>query len=481
MNKWWSGLLEMLSGKSSQSITGSDRPVYLEAIVAIMARPEWRIPHMPPSSTSTPTAAQPSNSTSRSTTSVESSGSEFLVESIHHNIRNVFSQNLLSQLAYVIDRMSLRHAPASLVSFGGKTCAYAFFFCPEIPDMLVRLWGPSPNCLRRVIFDLGSDENPLLRRKKSEEVSSHFPRAVQSLRFLSHAATTRQLRRKAVPPLGALNVNWFGPWLSRWSGRETDLFFVFVKSFYILVSDFLPAGSMKSDRLYVPGVVHVHSQLLTVLESTLNKQSSPQPVENAPNRTASVTFDDFIDGDANATAMPLGAANSLRAMSDNRLVMLLKEVIADNSMRPGTKQMLVESLCAIVKVAARKTSLFDHNACFILCDFVEELITIIPPYCETTNQPDLLDWDFWLDVCKQMLESNNYLTEVRVFSFIYSTWDVIIVNDARKEQLCLGLLLEDSIFHRYFSHWNSMVRAYFQRLLCWRLARFFKEPLPLNK
>jgi hypothetical protein len=34
LNKWWIGMLEMLNGKNNQSISGTDRPVFLDEILA---------------------------------------------------------------------------------------------------------------------------------------------------------------------------------------------------------------------------------------------------------------------------------------------------------------------------------------------------------------------------------------------------------------------------------------------------------------
>lgn len=479
LNKWWTGLLETLGGRSSQSITGVDRPVYLEAIIAIMMRPEWRIPTSPISPGASPT--QNSNFTQKSNTSLESTGSDFLVDSIHHNIRNILSQNLLSQLAYSIDKMSTRHTPASLVSFAGKTCAYAFFFCRDVADILVRLWTPSSDSLRRIISQYSTAGSPASKRAISEHIASHFPAAVRSLSFTSHPGLVRNLRRNVSVPLAALNINWFGPWVSRWCGRDTDLFFVFVKHFHIFVSEFLPPGTDSSKRVYVPGLVSVHTQMLAVLESTLSKQSNPQVPENLYGPT-STTFEDLIDGpDATATGFPLGTTNSLRIMSENRLILILKNVLLDKSVSTDTRQLFLEAFCAILKLAARKTSLFDNGPCFVLCDFVEELIPIIPAYCQLTGQPDTLDWDFWFEVCTQMLKSNNIVTEVRAFAFIFAAWDAINRDARRKEQLCLGMLLREEVFYEYFGHWSPMVRAYFQRLLCWRVARLNDDPSPLDK
>ncbi|PGH18073.1 hypothetical protein AJ79_00700 [Helicocarpus griseus UAMH5409] len=480
LNKWWTGLLEVLNGRNSQSLSGVDRPVFLEAIVGIMTRPEWRIPTLPISSPTTPTNNNAS-SVSRSNTSLESTGTDFLVESIHHNIRNIFAQNLLSQIAYCVDKLSMRQTPASLVTFSGKTCAYAFFFCPGIADILVRLWNTIPDTLRRILGAFDVDRSARARAGTSEYILSYFPASLRSLSFTSHAGIVRCLRRRASPPLGAIKVNWSGPWISRWSGRDTDLFFVFVKQFHVLVAGFLPRECERSKYVFVPGLVSVHAQILTVLEHTLNKQSAPQSADNTLTTAASTTFDDFIDGaDASASAIPLGTANSLRVMSENRLILLLRDIVTDRSLSLTTKQSFIENFCAILKVATKKISLFDHNACFVLFDFVEELVSVIPPYCETTRQPDLLDWDFWLEVCKKMMESNNSLTEVRVFAFIYTTWDVINRVDERKEALCLAMLLDERYFYKYFNHWGPMVRAYFQRLLCWRLARYEGKPSPLD-
>lgn len=471
LNKWWKALLDILNSRNGQTLTGIDRPVYLEAIVSIMDRPEWRVPNSPRSSPATPTVLK-SDLSRKSNTSLESDGSDFLIDSIHHNVRNTFNQNLLSQLSYAIDRLSVRHTPASLVSFCGKTCAYAFFFCPQVADVLVRLWSIPPGTLRRVVNEFDAVHTPAVRTAISDEVSAHFPLGVRSLCFSTHSSLVRYLRRNVPVPLAASRINWFGPWTSRWAGRDTDLLFIFFKHYYILVSECLPADTHQSKRVYIPGLVPVHAQLLTVLENTLNKQNGLQSSDSLQN-TTSVTFDDLIDtADATATSLPLRTTNPLRLMSESRLILILRDILGDTSLQPSIKQMYMESFCSILKLSARKISLYDNSACFSLCDFVEELIAVVSPYCRTTDQPDALDWDFWLDVCDQMMKSNNALTEVRAFSFIFTTWEEITQDIRRKNRLCLEMLLHEKLFYRYFAHWSPMVRAYFHRLICWRLARY---------
>ncbi|KAJ6138372.1 hypothetical protein N7471_004858 [Penicillium samsonianum] len=482
LNKWWIGMLEMLNGKHNQSISGTDRPVFLEAIVGIMARPEWRTPFPMAQNGSGPTDSLKYASTSVSETSdgSGSSGSDFLVESIHHNIRNIFIQNLLSQMAFVVERMSMRHAPASLVAFCGKVCAYAFFFCPGVPEILVRLWSTPPNMFRRILSESAGSRTGNMRAY-TQELALCFPPALRPLAFHSQAPLLRYLRQKAELPLNTTPINWNRPWVARWAGRDTDLFFVFVKYIHILYAEYLPPGTEKAKRILAPGLLIVHAQLLFVLEDTIYKQSAQQGSDN-PHTAAAITFDDFIESpDASASTQHLRSGNNThRSMAENRLIILLRDLLSESSVEPNRARLLfAESFCGIIKAAAQKTSLFDHNACFLLCDFLEEVIPIITRYAQSI-ETELFDWGFWLDVCRQMMQSHNSLTEVRVFSFLFCIWGTWTATEERKASICLDFLLHEPIFYHYFNHWSPMVRAYFHRLLCWRVGRFNTEPSSLD-
>ena len=469
LNKWWTGLLEMLNGRNNQSISGTDRPTFLEGVAGVMVRPEWRIP---PYSSPIQRLGMP---TSTSTTSLESGGSDFLTESVHHNVRNIFVQNLLSQMAFVVDKMSMRSAPASLVAFCGKACAYAFFFCPGVADILVRLWHLSADSLRRILTELGVPRGSKLRAM-SVDVALHFPPALRSLGITSHAALVKYLHHKMPLPLGAAYIRWYGPWISRWSGRDSDLFFVFTKHFHLLVAEIEPGSFEKRRRACVPGLVPVHAQILTVLETKLYRQSGQQQGD----MYASSALDDLDSTDAAAT-LPLRTANAARSMAENRLIMLLRDLLAESDPdHQGLRELYAESFGDIVKAATRKISLYNHDACFVLCDFMEEALAIMSRYHRGLSETDILDWAFWLQVCRQMMDSYNTLTEVRLLAFVYSTWNILITNEDRRRELCLDWLLQPSFFERHFNHWCPMVRAYYLRLLCWRIARYDGDATELD-
>ncbi|GAM91437.1 hypothetical protein ANO11243_094870 [Dothideomycetidae sp. 11243] len=470
LNKWWAGLLELLHGRHNQSMSGTDRPTILDALSGVMERPEWR----PAPSVFCPLARRHGDShdgRKKSTTSLASVGSEFLTESVLHNVRNLFIQNLNAQLAFVVEKMSLRNASASLISFCGKALAWAFYFCPRVGDLLVREWTINAESMKRVlnVYGVGKFEN---LKAMSDETSSNFPPAVRSLAFTSLSKMVRSLREPAeLPPMTA-GLEMYGFWRDRWLGRESDLLYVFVKHYFILTNDYLPADLGKKQRIVSPGMLLVQAQILNNLDSTINRDvGSSQDVSGNP----SPTFDDFLGGpDAVVSSMPMLPPNATRIMSENRLIMLIRDFLSDRvADHTAARHLFASTFCDLLSASARGTSSFNHAACYTLCDFLDEALIILTRYEQSLTCPGpVIDSAFWLDVFRKMLSSHNTVTEIRVFAFLYTSWNHLCSDRSRKEQLCLGLLLSDDLFDATFTHWCPMVRAYFMRLVCWRLGRY---------
>ena len=473
LNRWWTGLMDMLQGRNNQSISGTDRPIILDAIANIMERAEWRSYGTPfcPLDDRVPPVQTPRN---KSSTSLLSESSDFLAESVYHNVRNTFVQNLVAQMILVVDKMSLRNASASLVSFCGKACAYAFFFCPGIADVLVRLWDIPASFLRRVAeLEDEVKAEPLLK-EQSERVASAFPPCIQQLAHVSVPKTMRALRKPTPVPIGTATVDWHGFWVNRWLGRESELFYVFVKHYYILLSDYLPSNISCSEKLCAPGVALVHAQLLANLDSTIHRQTASTQIDGNAG-ASTITFDDVLsDPDASATPLPLPPSNATRLMAENRLIMLIRDFLSERSAHYlAARHIFAQSFNDILRAAAQKTSLFDHKACYTLCDFLEEAFFIIVRYDGMSHVDDsVLDWPFWQDVFQKMVASQNTMTEIRLYALLYSSWTSITSDAERQKMLCLDFLLEPSFFQGRFNHWCPMVRAYYMRLLCWRIARF---------
>ncbi|KAK3046497.1 hypothetical protein LTR09_012023 [Extremus antarcticus] len=478
LNKWWTGLIEMLHGRNNQSISGTDRPAILDGIAGIMERPEWRLSPSPfcPLNQRSKAPPTPRN---QSSTSVLSNSSDFLADSVHHNVRNIFIQNLSAQMAFVVDKMSLRNASASLVTFCGKACAYAFVFVPGMADVLGRLWELQMDVLRRVLDgnDIGKFDS---LTGVAQGIVSSYPPALQQLGFTSLMKYMRKLRTPPPLPLGTANVQWWGHWLERWSGRESDLFYVFVKYFHILATDFLPTDASKQERMCAPGFLLVHAQVLTNLDATIHRdtsRSTPDPTTSA----SSPTFDDVLtDPDAVASALPLAPNNATRLMAENRLIMLIRDFLSERAAEhPIARRVFAESFNVLLQTAARGTSMYNHFACYTLLDFLEEALHLLIRFEKMEgSKMSLIDLDFWMLVWRKMIESHNTMTEVRLYAFLYTVWNTVICELGWKHEVCNDLLLDRQIFESRFNHWCPMVRAYFMRLLCWRVGRYDGEPAP---
>lgn len=467
----------MLHGRNNQSISGTDRPTVLDGVSGIMDRPEWRSPPSPLCPVSRRhTGTEPPRR--KSASSLASESVDFLAESVHHNVRNMFIQNLNSQMAFVVDKMSLRNASASLVTFCGKATAYAFFFCPGIAEVLVRLWDTPTDTLRRVLSENGIGKFEKLG-ETSARIVAVFPPCLQQLAFFSLAKTLKHLRTQTPLPLGTANIQWYGFWLERWLGRESDLFYAFVKNFHILVTDYLPADASKKERICVPGLLLVHAQILVNLDSTMHREASQ--AQGDPSTSPATTFDDVLaDPDAIASTLPLPPTNAVRVMAENRLIMLIRDFLSERSTEhPDARQLFAESFNGLLQACARGISVYNHGACYTLCDFLEEALLILVRYEHVnTSSGSLIDSQFWQDVCKKMISSQNTMTEIRLCAFLYTIWSTVTTESGRKSEICLGLLLDEDVFERTFCHWCPMVRAYYMRLLCWRVGRFDGEASP---
>lgn len=502
LHKWWNGLLELLEGtgpkKESglpattfasiqakdaphglQPVSGVDRPGLLELITNIMMRPEWRMctPGFRPLKQRVSQEVVRGRAKAREST-------DFIVESAEHNVRTMFVSNLLVQMGIVVDKMSSRHAPASLVTFCGKACAYAFFFVPGIAEVLVRLWGLTPDLLRRIADNFG-----LPRRSKgdSEDIVALFPPTMSKLGWTSVKMMTDNLRLTTKLSLIAAKIHWHGPWVSRWRGADSDLFFIFTKYYYILMEDFIPVDLALVGKARAPGFALIHAQLLSVLDSTIHHRQAA-----FDNMMGPQIMDTTNGTDAMAAALAqLPPNNLLRGMDENRLIVLLKDMLAKGSVGGLTataRDTFASSFMLVLKAATQKTPAFRQAPILVLIDFFSEVLLVLDAYTGYTDSEgkarqmtDHVDWNFWLDVFHKILfESNSTMSEIRILSLLFSAWDILTADSARKSKFCIGWLLSEPVFDKFFNNYTPMVRAYFMRLLCWRVCRDQGNPSELD-
>ncbi|KAL6878578.1 DUF1765 domain-containing protein [Trichoderma novae-zelandiae] len=467
LNKWWAAVLDMLEVQHQQPVPGLDRQLLFETATTIMMRLEWRQTtpcFLPLADRSPQDRPRPRSSTNSSNSSQTSNQSALLAESAEHNIRTMFVSNLVRQMAFVVEKMSLRHVPPSLIEFAGKTCAYAFFFAPGVSDILVRLWGLTPDLIRRVSESMGLGRN--CDESVDGRVVASFPPKLSSLAWSSPRALWATLKRIPKMPLLVARVPWTGPWVMRWKGRDTDLLFIFCRYFHLLSDQFMPEGLSLTEKAQSPAFVLVHAQLLSILDGTIHRQAALEPPQG------SLLANSARGAEAAAIQMPMPSNNMMKSMAENRLVVLLKDVLADGTVEyAGARHTFAEAFSALLKAAASRTSRYNSTACSTLCDLLEEVL-LIYHRAETDERPTCyVDWPFWIDVCKMALSSLNTLSEIRMISFVFTVWDAITKDPEQKLLVCRDWLLTEETFNSFFNNWCPMVRAYYMRLLCWRICR----------
>jgi hypothetical protein len=479
LSKWWTTLLGMLRELQHDRMSSHERPIVLEAITGIMERAEWRLAMRDGEQRRRGSAdeqrrrALGMSGTNGSTTSLTSSMTS---GPVMENVSVLFVHHLYEQMAVVVDKMGQRTAPASLVSFCGQACAYAYFFCPGMADILVRLWGVHPTRLKRVLKAFGHN-SPFRFPSEAEAMIESLPATLHSLSFKSLKEAVAKLRQACPMPDIVSQIGWHGYWLKRWSGKDSDLFYAFVKRFHRLLGEFVPKKAAKNKWLCAPGVLPVYAQMLANLDMTIHRQASgrsesPNKTEDGQREPPPTTFDDVLGANASADVFGAASINATRIMADQRLVTLLSDVLPIRPPPfPHSAYMFAEGFCELLKATASQTSAHDQAACYTLCDFLQEALVILGKFEAHAFTTPLVDWDFWMECFTRMARSDTTLTQIRLFALLYTIWPMIAAHSRWKEHLCMNVLLDPAYFESHFGHYCALVRTYYQRLLCWRIAR----------
>jgi hypothetical protein len=339
----------------------------------------------------------------------------------------------------------------------------------------------------------------------AKKVASMLPRTVRELQLTTLSETYEKLSKLHKLPLGTEHWRWTGPWADRWRGHDSDLFYAFVKNWQLIYFDLVPDAT-KTQRIATAGGIFVQAQILIHMDATIHHHVPPEPQRPAylspsasdlrspfvdettkeQGQTATnITFDDmFADPDSavppillGANGSPAGAApstNGERNLATNRLIMLLGDILStsrSNTTPIPVRNAFAQSFADLLRGAAKATQQFCRTATEPLCDFLEETIVVLVRYEQSTDiREAFLDWSFWFKVWIMMAETHSYFLQVRLLSLIYLVWPAIAIDSARKTELCTTFLLDKTMFHLLFENFSPVVRAFFMRLLCWRVS-----------
>ncbi len=154
---------------------------------------------------------------------------------------------------------------------------------------------------------------------------------------------------------------------------------------YILAEEFMPSELPLMEKARAPAFVLLHAQLLNSLDSTIHRQEALQSWA--------------LMESADAVALPLPGNNLLKEMDENRMIVLLKDMLADSLVGPTISEAFVAVTESRREEGVRLRPKAPAASCWTF-------------RAASTLKVDV-DLRFWLEAFKPILaESQNTLSEI---------------------------------------------------------------------
>ncbi|KAJ8100884.1 hypothetical protein POJ06DRAFT_249749 [Lipomyces tetrasporus] len=419
LHRWWTALIAGLRERLPHAVAAQDRAAYYETIFGILARDEWRL--------------------------VTSKGAV-----------KMYHDALLDTVKLALTRLLMKPVAVNIAVFAGAVLAHAFFYVPGIAGPLLYLLRARQAELSRVRRQSGFATQQL--RSLLQPASTVLPPNLSSYIGVSNEIFTTKPDAPA-----AITDEIYGPWVHRWWGaQDSDVFASFVKHYYSIMSDYVgPVATVcectpDEALLAGPGIFYIHAVILRHFDSLVHRSH------------ALVAAQTQTINEVNLSSATLGTAGypSTSQLSRMRILIALKEILESKNPTcasyASTYARFFES--SVMHAVAKRTAVFDADACVALCDLSEVVLFVLAG----NTRKEELNWGFWLDVCKRMLTSESSMTEVRTWALLYVLWDHLA---SAEEYGAVDWVLSDEVWNRHFCHWAPLVRAYYMRLLCWRVIR----------
>ncbi|KAK9479999.1 hypothetical protein V1514DRAFT_303766 [Lipomyces japonicus] len=436
LHKWWTGALAALRERPPHAVAASDRAAYFEAICGIMSRPEWQ----------------------------RATGATILTLA---GVAGLYCDTLTDTLRFALGRLAVKPVAVSVSVFAGTVLAYCYFHVPGIAPALLHLLNVKHGDVVRIHKQCGLDAKQYQRL--CSQVSTVFPAHLDSMR-LQHASRFAQFDRSQVP--SGIVDDLFGPWVHRfWAGQDSDVFAAFLKHFYVIVCEFLVVSisTVPAERILLatPGLLVIHASILARFEAIVHR--SLNTAGHVPR-----TLPNSVDAVAAAAAAIDVPTSAMHYRYGHDLAKLKTLTAIRETLDAST------AICAlyakafthifdmtVLRTMACRTSLYEAEACAALCDLAEAALTVLSGSGIRNSD---VDWAFWIEIASRLVYSESVISQVRALGFIYAFWDQFVQAEIGKLDV-VAWILSDKLFVKLFCNWAPVVRAYYMRLLCWRVLR----------
>lgn len=464
LGRWWRLLLQALStSTASHQVSQTDRNAYLECISRIMCRREWFL-----------------------------AGPEGM---------STYTTRLCDTLDYAIGKLSsMKVVPVLMSAFVGKAFAYAYFFLPGVSNALLFLLN-----IKQLTLEYSLAKGDQYLPDVIKNARSVFPKHLAP--FVNYRGIERLDRNKkksinCVPPpkhpvRGITDPN--GPWVLCWMSCDSDIFnsffrhYVNISSFFVDDHREVPFEAFPGIHVILCNMHHIFNVCVSkiLLETASNgsfkrlsiAKLSSLPLNGAPQRSQSPPQSQSL------LLLPLFPGPAIvRPMDANYapLIKLFKTIRDIGYSNVYFLDSIVRSVDRIMINLASTTSIYDFGRSASIFNLV----------CEFSNyvaDPTDINWEFWLGCAYLTLSKTSLIQSIIMsFAFLFNVWNMIPsqlsqsacpqqeahlsewltnTSESYKENFARWLTCNES-WLVYFTHWNPLVRAYYMRLISWRVIGF---------
>lgn len=448
LGEWWRVLLLLLSTPPNAlgtQVSTTDRSAYLECISRIMARPEW--------------------------------------SSADLTCRQTYYGCLADTLDFCINRLLLTKVVLiSMLAFVGKVFAYGFFHLPNVCNALLFLLN-----VKQSMVDVHTSGAARITPAELADASRAFPKHLAHL--IDYRGLTKLDRCKrpvinSIPPpkhpvAGIRDPG--GTWVRRWCSSDSDIFNSFFRHYVEIVDSLILSCPDLLPEAF-PGFHIISSHIFQIFLVSVNRISAninkPALLKGAsqPQKKSLLASEDMA---------PLPTTFPYKQNDTNytSIIKLFKTIRDVNYLSVVFLNQLTRYIDLLLINVAKSISIFDFNKNGLLLNLVYEYSNHV---LDTSN----INWEFWLGCNYLMLTATHHVqTVLRSFAFLFNVWDKIPGfltkhDDPHSVSYLRGWLLDvnesyklnfsdwltsSNVWLTYFTHWNSIVRGYYSRLLVWRI------------
>lgn len=452
LGEWWRVLLLLLSTPPNAlgtQVSSTDRSAYLECISRIMARPEWA--------------------------------------SADVSCRQNFYGCLADTLDFCINRLQLTKVVLiSMLAFVGKVFAYGFFHLPNVCNALLFLLN-----VKQSMVDVHVAGTARVAPSEYTDACRVFPKHLVHLIDYRGLVKLDRCKRpviNSIPPpkhpvAGIRDPS--GAWVRRWCSSDSDIFDSFFRHYVAIVDSLMVNCPHLSPEVF-PGfhiiTSHIFQIFLVSINRILANMNKPALLKSVSGQTPKPQGKNYIAAEDMA---PLPTSFPYKQNDTNyaSIIKLFKTIRDINYSSVVFSNHLTRYFDLLLINVAKTISIFDFNKNGLLLNLAYEYSNHV---LDTSN----INWEFWLGCNYLMLTSTHHVqTILRSLAFLFNVWDKIPGfltkhDDPQSVSYLRGWLLDvnesyklnfsdwltsSKVWLTYFTHWNSIVRGYYSRLLVWRI------------